>query len=109
MNGWNMVLCWILALPAVATFYFVYGVVEEIFQKRRQSRKRQVKPHSFPIAPIKTPLKVDLPAAAHGYDSPELCRRDVLLHIRELRNQLAEHEQKIQTILAEVEKLERCS
>lgn len=33
MSTGIVVVCWILALPAVAAFYLAYGVVEEIIPK----------------------------------------------------------------------------
>lgn len=109
MNNWNMVVYWILALLAVATFYFAYRIVKEVIQKRRLSREPQVKPTSVPGPVVKTSSNIDFPAAAHGYDSPELCREDVMLHLEQFRNQLVEHKHKIENILSEVDKLDRCT
>ena len=76
---------WVLALPAVAAFYLAYGVVEKIIRKWRTPQKiTEPTPHISKPSTVEPPRKDDLPPAAHGYDTPELFRRDALIHIRQL-------------------------
>jgi hypothetical protein len=39
MSVGDVVVFWILALPAVAVFYFTCGLVEEIIRRRRKHEK----------------------------------------------------------------------
>lgn len=76
---------WILALPAVVAFYLAYGVVEKIIQKRRTPRKiTEAAPRTSEPSTVELLPKDDMPPAVHGCDTPELFRRDALIHIRQL-------------------------
>jgi hypothetical protein len=103
-----VVVCWILALACASVFYFAYGVVEEIIQKKRPAPRKIAKPAlRFATPIIEPPRKDDMAPAVRGYDTPELFRQDALLHIRRLESEVAKHERNIQTILAEMKKRER--
>jgi hypothetical protein len=92
--GADAVVCWLLALPAVVAFYLAYGVVEEIIQKRRASRRiTRPAPRICEPATVQPPPKDDVAPAVRGYDTPELFRQDALIHIRHLESEVAEHEQ----------------
>ncbi len=88
MNAGDVVASWILALPTVAIFFFVYGIIEEAIQKRRATRKGR-EPHEAcsPLPPLQPVKKADIPPDSRGYDTPELFREDALMHIR--RNETA--------------------
>jgi flagellar biosynthesis/type III secretory pathway M-ring protein FliF/YscJ len=104
----DVVVFWILALPAVVAFYLAYGVVEEIIQKRRANRKvTEPAPRNSEPSTVEPQRKDDVASAVRGYDTPELFRRDALIHIRHLESEAAQHERNIQSILAEMKKRER--
>lgn len=108
MTAGDVVVCWILPLPAVAAFFLAYGVVEEIIRKQRQSRKTpEATPRNFSVPPIEKAPEADPAPAAHGYGTPELFRHDVLLHIGQLKRAAAKHERNIQALLAEIKKKAR--
>jgi hypothetical protein len=109
MNTRDALVCWILALPAVAAFYFAYGVIEELLRKRRQPKLDLLKPLVSAQPAIEKTEGTDPAPQLHGYDTPELFRRDALLHIGRLDAEVAKHEQNIQNILSEIKKRERCA
>jgi len=79
---------WILALPAVVAFYLAYGVVEEIMQKRRVSRKiTEPAPRASEPSTVEPRPKDDMEPAVHGYDTHELFRQDALIHIRHVESE----------------------
>lgn len=81
--GADTVVCWLLASPAVAAFYLAYGVVEEIIRKRRPSQRiTELAPRNSEPSTVERPQKADMPPAVRGYDTPELFRKDALIHIR---------------------------
>jgi hypothetical protein len=83
MNTGHEVVCWILALPAVVAFYLAYGVIEEIIQKRRASRRiTEAAARTSEPSTVEPLPKDDMALAVHGYDTPELFRQDALAHIR---------------------------
>jgi hypothetical protein len=107
--GADAVVFWILALPAVVAFYLAYGVIEEIIQKRRASRRiTEPAPRNSEPSTVEPPQRDDMALAVHGYDTPELFRHDALIQIRHLESEVAKHERNIQAILAEMRKRERC-
>jgi hypothetical protein len=74
---------WILALLAVVAFYLAYGVVEKIIRKWRTPRKiTEAAPRTSEPSTVELLPKDDMPLAVYGYDTPELFRRDALIHIR---------------------------
>ncbi len=107
MSAADTITSWILALPAIALFYFAYGIIEEIFRKRRGPKLDPPKPFLSASPVIEKTEEAHPAPEAHGYDSPDLFRRDALLHIQRLNAELAEHERNIQEILGEIKKRER--
>ena len=104
----DAVVFWILALPGVAAFYLAYGVVEEIIQKRRPSRRiTEPAPRTSEPSTVEPPSTNDMAPAVRGYDTPELFRQDALIRIHHLESEVARHERNIQVILAEIKERER--
>jgi hypothetical protein len=100
MSTWDVAVYWILALPAVAAFFFACGVVEEIIRKRRKSRKiTEPAPRTSEPSTSGPTRKADMPPVVRGYDTPELFRHDALIHIHHLESEVAKHERNIQSIL----------
>jgi hypothetical protein len=91
MSTGDVVVCWILALPAVVAFYLAYGVVEEIIQRRASRKVSELAPRNSEPSPVEPPRKADTSPTVRGYDTPELFRQDTLIHIRHLEGEVAKH------------------
>lgn len=104
------VICyWLLVFSLLAGFLFLYSIIETEFRRRRYKRT-QLKPSlsqpETPLVPERVSTTGDI-LTFRGYDSSELFREDVLVRIREIDKQIAEHNRNIENILAEIQKREQ--
>jgi hypothetical protein len=103
MSTWNAVVCWILALPCVVVFFLAYGLVEDMIKSAWPEKGPLSQPKlvdSSPPAYVQAEPE-QLPEV-RGYDSSELFREDTLIRLQEIYKQVAQNNQNIEDILAEM-------
>jgi hypothetical protein len=100
MSAGDVVVFWILALPAVAVFFFAYGVLEDMIKKPWPPKRPPDQPKFIhPSPPTRFQTESEQPPQVRGYDSSELFREDTLSRLREIYKEVAQHNRNIEDIL----------
>ncbi len=81
------------ALNIIAGLWLVYHIIEPRLRRWRADRGSTCNNLSSPppVQPPPPSAKTRLIVAVRGYDSPELCRVDTLIRIRQLGNKIARY------------------
>ena len=91
---------WVFTLACVFTFFFSYGMVEDLIRgwlRRLHARKIR---ETFP-SNVSQPYRLssaDAVTTFRGYDTPQLFREDTLIRIKRLKDDIEEHKEKMNEI-----------
>ncbi len=85
MSVADVVLCWLVALPAVIAFYLIYTVIEEIIRNPRKPAKVLESKLCIERPSLSEPPdKHNWPLFSSRLCTPALFREDALMHVRQL-------------------------